>query len=331
MDREKRTLRVVEEERAFRRADRVADRLGKALAALLVAFARKVRDATDETLVAEALAINSPDLLDQSLDWGQSALEAERVLTAFAEESPAEQKAANPLKGIPPSELLRLALESGLDLGLGTLPEEVAAELLRGELRLEARRAMKRTLARHAQEYLVEMRRAQRSLVSLATAKRPTSQLSKDLSAVFDGRTVRRMTGLNRQQTQTLVKKAQALLNKEVAPYKIRDQILKDYQRALKQRADVAARAMVSEAQNAAQLATWKRAKRKGLLEGWFKEWVTRGDDDVCERCWSLDGQRVELDGKFESELVEPISSPEIHLRGRCRMRLYRRYFRRAA
>lgn len=102
-------------------------------------------------------------------------------------------------------------------------------------------------------------------------------------------------------------------------PYDVRD--LADEISAVvgdEDRAETIARTETMLASNQGQQLMWEQAKDEGLLTGSEeKEWIVTPDDRLCPVCEPLDGQKVALNARFDTELGA-VDNPPAHPRCRC-------------
>ena len=83
-------------------------------------------------------------------------------------------------------------------------------------------------------------------------------------------------------------------------------------------RAEVIARTETMRASNLGQQEAWNQAIDEGLLTGQEKkEWIATPDDRECDDCDDVDGQRVPIDGEFDTS-EGSLDGPPLHPNCRC-------------
>jgi hypothetical protein len=148
---------------------------------------------------------------------------------------------------------------------------------------------------------------------------------------VYDAaRMLPRMIGMNAPQAQAAFNYRIQLINSGLPMERINVLMGRYVRRKIRERARMIARSEVISALNEGQQATWRQAKRDGLLPGGVeKEWITT-PFDACLTCVDLDGKHVPLNEKFES-MVGPLSGPTAHPNCRCALAIWTPSVERAA
>lgn len=226
-------------------------------------------------------------------------------------------KAKRP-KNATDAELIDQAVETGLDLALDTLPARVRDEVSDDELDAARRLTRQRLQRGMFRQSLAALKETQRGLIVLLEAgKSPTLPMLRDVERLAS------MFGLNGRQAQAIVNEAEAMARNKVKPAVIVRQMTRRVEQALEARAEMIAQTLGREAIATAQQALYEVLDRADLLgDRQVREWVTRHDERVCERCDAFDGERATLDDSFVSELGEIAFQPGIHPSCRCMVRL---------
>lgn len=311
----RRPLSRVPEEAAFLRADERCD----ALCSLLSRNVRARFAAQGASLDRRRLAMatqygptwmrGAVNRWQMASEWSAAMQHVEPVPVAKARRRPANATDA---------ELIDQAVETGLDLALDTLPARVRDEVSDTDLEAARRLTRQRLQRGMFRQSLAALKETQRGLIVLLEAgKSPTLPMLRDVERLAS------MFGLNARQAQAIVNEAEAMARNKVKPAVIVRQMTRRVEQALEARAEMIAQTLGREAINTAQQALYEVLDREDLLgDRQVREWVTRHDERVCERCDAFDGERAPLDDSFVSELGEIAFQTGIHPSCRCRIRL---------
>ena len=107
--------------------------------------------------------------------------------------------------------------------------------------------------------------------------------------------------GLTEQQAAALAKRVNRTADELGLNKKERERLLRTESRAaLAKRARLVAETEITNASSIATSRAWEKAGVK--LDGQVQEWVTRGDDVVCDNCLDFDEQTAPIGGVFVSK-----------------------------
>lgn len=320
--------RTVPEESVFKEYDEIADRIADRLGRYINRLFRVASESLDAQRLAAAQSLESPSLVNQAGNW--IALEAsfrQHLAPPPKEPEKEEQKArrrgaplSDPFASLDPSGLIQEAVDAGIELGIRTLPTQAARDSVDvAKARRRAYATLNRDLIKQSLNALNESRGALAMLVD--HPKHLMGDVGDDVRAALDGRTMQSLFGLDKRQAQALVRELGDMAARKIPKRELRAYALRRYRQMLKIRIDLLAKTISNEAVNKGQRAAWAEAKAAGdLRAGYLKEWVAR--ILPCPRCLAFDGKRAPIDKPFVSDLGETAMEPEIHPRGRCRMRL---------
>lgn len=311
----------------FLEIDRVSDRIAGRLGRLIGNLFNRASRALDVERLSAAQSLASPSLINLAGPWELMQRQFEEILVPPPPKEEPEQKAkrtppGSPLGALDASGIVQEAIDAGIQLGVNTLPTRAAREagVDLAAARKRAYATLNRDLIKQSLQALRESREAMEMLVS--HPKHLMGDVGEDVRGILDGRMLRNLFGLDKRQAQTLLGELRGLVNKggQARPA-LREYVMRRYRQMLKVRIDTLAKTIANEAINKGQRAAWAEAKAAGDLDaGFVKEWVARVLP--CPRCLAFDGKRAPIDKPFVSDLGETAMEPEIHPRGRCRMRL---------
>lgn len=316
--------REVPEEALFQEYDAIADRIAGRLGRFIERMFRRASAALDENRLAAAQSFGSPSLVAMAAPWDvmQAQFEAVMVPPPPEETEAKARKPSLPLGELDPSGLVQQAVDAGIELGIRTLPTKAAREagVDLGKARARAYRTLNRDLIKQSLRAIRDSRAALEMLVD--HPKHLMGDTGAAVRGVLDGEMLKKMFGLTKQQAQTMVREIGGLVDGgKMTRAQLRQYAMRRYRQMLKARIDMLAKTIANEAINKGQRAAWAEAKAAGDLDaGFVKEWVARVLP--CPRCLAFDGKRAPIDKPFVSDLGETAMEPEIHPRGRCRMRL---------
>lgn len=129
---------------------------------------------------------------------------------------------------------------------------------------------------------------------------------------------IKEMVGLNARQGRTLFFQIERWYDAGYTASEVRALTARLKERMLKQRALMIARTENAFAASDGVQATWKAARREGLLSAnALKKWLVTPDDRLCVVCRQLDGLTAPLDGMFSTR-YGPKPGPPAHPNCRC-------------
>ena len=311
----KRSLSDVPEEAAYLRADDRCERMAGRLAPMVRRRLAECGALHDPMQLAVAVATRSVSGARMAFDPKAVAMRWSALLAPERVEP--VQKARRP-KPTSEEALIAEAVDAGLELGLQTLPAGIRDEVdVESARRLATRRLRQGTF----RQSLAALEESQRGLAVLVDADLETV----DLGLLRDPARLASIFGLNERQARALLRDAEERLAGGVKRSVVERQLLRRVEQAIQARSELIAQTLGNEAINTAQQALIETARAQGLLdEQAVREWVTRRDARVCERCDAFDGKRATVDGYFESDLGETAFQPLIHPACRCRVRVVR-------
>lgn len=264
----------------------------------LIAEIRRLADAAQqriEKLLNEAIARWQKTLTDEQILGIVRAVQQEFGLTARfdlskpaqALESVVREAIAATAQTVPVRPVVRFRFDA-------TSPETIAfAQQFSGrfirEINDETRKGIRAAVVRSAQGQLTP-----RQLASV----------------------IRPMLGLTARQVQAVARRRAALFQ---AGVKDIDKRIERYAaKLLRQRAQTIARTETIAAATEGQLAAWKAAQQRGLLDSSARKvWIVTPDDRLCPVCRPLDGQRVPLSAAFVTA-NGAVFGPPAHPNCRC-------------
>lgn len=313
-------LSDVPEEQHFARADAHLDRIAPTLGKRLRAMHSTVGSGIKPEAVALAIGYGSKSALQLGLDWTATAATWREALappTVPSERGVVTKAKPNPLAGEgSEAELIDAAVEAGIELGLNTLPPDIADEV---DIEAAARRA--RVILRHGEfmRMLDALQESQRGMERLVERG-----VNPDLAVLRNPHRLVSMFGINSAQAERLARSAEQMVKDGVKESVIESRVGRMAEDAITSRMETIAQTLGREAVGAGQQAVFEQAQEDEVLdeERYVREWVTRGDEAVCDRCYAFDGKRAGFDEDFESDEGEFAYRPEIHPRGRCSVRI---------
>lgn len=308
----RRRLSNVAEEDHYLAADERCDACAAALKPLIRARLASQAAALNRPALAMALAYAAPSGLRMAMD---SRVTANAWTEAQFAEPTVTQKAKRGA-GTTEAEILRAAVDAGLELGLKTLPANVAREV---DVDAARKIALRKLKAGAFRRNLADLEESQIALGRLVAQSRDPA-----LATLTDAETLASMFGLTARQAESLAKETRFLADAGKKADPIRRAMRKRVQQALEARAELLSQQLGNEAINTAQAALYEQARIQGLLDEakQVQEWVTRRDERVCPRCDAFDGERAPVGDLFESDEGEESYGPQLHPLCRCRLRI---------
>lgn len=308
----------VPEEIHFARADARLDAVTPALGKRLREMHAAIGGGMNKNAIALAIGYGSKSAIGLSRDWTATAAVWRETLAP--ETAPKDRAVVQKAKAAPvpdeAAEMIDAAVEAGIELGLQTLPEDIADYVDVDAAARKARAILRRGQFARSLDALQESQRGLERLVTsggdpkLAVLRNPDRLIS--------------MFGLNSQQADRIARVTAQMVDDGVSVKLIERRVGRMAEEAIQSRMETIAQTLGREALGAGQQALYDQAREDGLLdeERYTREWVTRGDALVCDRCWDFDGARAGFDEDFESLSGEFAYRPEIHPRGRCSVRI---------
>jgi Phage Mu protein F like protein len=234
--------------------------------------------------IVGALVVGTPNLVDLAADWDiEARSSAARMFTARVGSTTSKARAPRP--SASEAELINEAIAAGVDLGLKSIPREVARLVDREAAEAIARRRLMRVAFRRKLRDLETSRAGIKKLLSASAAP--------SMSVLRDADTMVSAFGINERQAAAIANEVRSLVRSGVKPEVIRRQMRRRISDAIDLRSDMIARAIGTEALNAGQDAVLEQAEKQGLLRRVEYEWVTREDRRVCPRCARFAGKRA--------------------------------------
>lgn len=307
-------LSNAEEESIFQRMDDACDACAAGLKDHILRRWEEQARGMNRPMLAMALTYGAPSAVGVAAQPIRPAWSR-----AFKFSKPKVVQKATPKLTYNEEEAIAGLLDTGIELGLETLPAKI-----RDKVDTEAARALaRRRLSRAAfRRNLAAFDDAMRGLERIVEASRnPSLAVLKDVERLAS------MFGLNARQAEIIVRETETLVAHKKNLEAIRRVMARRIRQALEANAELLGQTLAQEAISTAQQALYEVAKRQGLLddEKHLKEWVTRaryGATNVCPRCLGFDHKRVPVDEMFVSDSGERAYQPGIHPRCQCRTRL---------
>jgi hypothetical protein len=255
------------------------------------------------------------------IDAARDAVTDEQVRRALT-----EGRTAAVVELVPWRELLgRVALADQpplFDDAYGAVSQVmIDAGALTAEARLDVLNPWaERAALEHAAELVTGVEDETRLAIRQTVARATRGLLTVDEAA----RVIRTGIGLNTRQAGAVVNLALGLKDAGTPPGRAATLLDRYRRRAVRDRAEMIARTEVMRAVNAGQDAVWREQAAAGVVPPTARRvWVVTPDERLCPRCGPLEGETVELLGRFGDVVGHvSVSYPPLHPRCRCTLSL---------
>lgn len=303
----------IPEEAEFLSADRAADRIERKVRRAFLSAMDEAKKEIDLNLLAVATTYLDGSLAESAILRSGFAA---KIVSALSESGQKAEK---------DNSLLGQMVAAGMLLGISTLAlnltEEQLADFLDSASGMVAQEI-------EQQARWIESNTAKALAVAFLMIRSGpfiSEEVSGAIARTFPPEILPRLIGLNSKQIQALIRRGKSAIYAGVPFERVRRQILSDAEVFLRQRAELVARSITERAINVAQQSTFERAVAFGLLDpDAMRQWITRGDGSVCERCLRFHLVLARIDEPFISRGGEVAWVPDVHAFGRCRVRIVR-------
>lgn len=304
----------IPEEAAFLEADRGADRVAKKIR---LAFLSALED---------SVAALDKNAFRTAATYGDGGFAEATVLSMEIGRRLEDRLKDSGAKAESESSLIDEAIEIGLTLGLAILTFEFTAQQIQSMREQSAEFA--RAEVRQQSRWIDSETAKAIALAFLLVRRSPfvSEEVSGVLSRVFSADLYESMIGINTTQVETLINLGRSTVLAKVPVAAIRDRLSRNVEILIRQRSELIARSIAERVINLSQQAVVERAVLFGLLDPdeTFRQWISRADQDVCRRCREFHLVTARIDQPFVSRIGETAWVPDIHSRGRCRVRYVR-------